>query len=99
MTKREELEGCIKALRTIIDNAQKEIVDLRKETLLLSDEKQWFSEEIESHPRGKYQRKNGWLDGKLVGMIHWKEDFKDGDTGQIITIDRSRIVRIDGKWQ
>ena len=99
MTKRKELECCIAALRTIINNAQKEIVDIRKETLLLSDEVQQFTEEIESHPRQKYERKDNWLDGKLIGRIHWKEGIKDEDTGEIITINRNQIVRVDGDWE
>lgn len=81
-----------------IEELKRDNIELAKQAILLSDEKQQFIEKIESHPRAKYQRKDNYLDGKLVGRIHWKEDFKDEDTGEKITIDRSRLVRIDGEW-
>lgn len=82
-----------------IDALKEENENLTKQWYLLSDETQQFKEEIESHPKRKYQRNPHYLDGKLVGRIYWKEYFKDDDTGDEIEIDRSMIVRIDGVWQ
>jgi len=34
---------------------------------------------------------------RLVGRKHWKEDFIDEDSGEVITVDRSEICTINGK--
>ena len=81
-----------------IEALKRDNIELAKQSILLSDEVQQFTEEIESHPKYKYQCKPNYLDGKLVGRIHWKESFKDEDTGKSIEIERSQIVRIDGEW-
>jgi len=81
-----------------IEALKRENIELAKQAILLSDEVQQFTEEIESHPKIKYQRKPNYLDGKLVGRIHWKESFKDEYTGDSIELKRSKIVRINGKW-
>jgi len=81
-----------------IEELKKENIELYKQAMVISDEKQWFTEEIESHPKAKYQREPNYLDGKLVGRIHWNEDFKDEDTGKLITIERSQLVKVDGEW-
>ena len=93
MTKREELEGCITALRTIIDNAQKEIVELKRETYLLSDEKQWFKEEVEEHGTKKKPKQY------LIGRIRWIGKIEDEDTHTFLSVNRSRVVRVDGEWK
>jgi hypothetical protein len=72
---------------------------LTKQDILLCDETQRFEEKIEeSHPRSKYKKKPHWLDGKLVGRIFWNENFKDEHTGEVITIERQQIVRVNGEW-
>lgn len=93
MTKREEIEGCISALMTIIENARKEILDLRRESYLLSDEKQWFEEKMECH--GNRKKKQDYL----IGRIHWIDQIEDCDTGTWFPVKRSAIVRVDGEWQ
>lgn len=93
MTKREKLTAKITAKEKQITLIHKEIVELRKQALLLSDKVQWFTEEKETHGRGKNKQE------MLIGRIHWKEDFKDEDTGKVITIERSMAVRVDGEWQ
>ena len=35
---------------------------------------------------------------KLMGRIHWYEDMEDVDTGGKTKIERSQIVKINGKW-
>jgi len=89
--KKQEALDKIEALKT-------ENLELSKQACLLCDEEQWFTEEIESHPKQKWQRKSHELDGKLVGRIHWMEGFRDEDTGQVIQIERQKIVRVDGQW-
>lgn len=87
----------VKNLKKITD-LKNENIKLAHESYLLSDDKQQFTEEIEHIPCQKYVRKPHWLDGKLVGKIHWKEYFKDDDSNELIEIKRSKIVRIDGEW-
>lgn len=77
-------------------NAKEEA--LQKENLLFCDEDQRFEEKVERHERPKYQRSPHQLDGKLVGRVFWREGFKDDDTGEIIYVDRERVIRVDGKW-
>ena len=98
MTKRERVNAEIEKNKEKIRDLNKQNLEIHKETLLLSDKKQWFTEEIESHPRAKWQRKDNELDGKLVGRIHWNQSFEDKGTGEIVTIERSRLVRVDGEF-
>jgi len=79
-----------------IKQIKTEIIELNREAVLLSDKKQQFTEKEEEvlicgRPK-KYET-------KLIGRIHWKDDFVDEDTGDVITIDRTQIVRINGEWQ
>lgn len=97
--RRNEIREEIAAKKKQIDGIIHEIIELQKESLLLCDEEQWFREKVEQHPRQKYQRKDYWLHNKLVGRVHWNEDFKDEDTGEVITIERSQVVRVEGEWQ
>ena len=71
---------------------------MTKQDLLLCDDVQRFEEKIEQHPKQKWERKSNKLDGKLVGRIFWKEDFIDEDNGEVITVERQQVVRVDGEW-
>jgi hypothetical protein len=95
---REEIKLKRKENFNKIEELRHENIELAKQDALLCDEKQWFTEEVESHPRRPYQRKPHCLDGKLVGRIHWKESVKDEDTGESFELERSEIVRVDGEW-
>jgi len=90
---RNEIEAELIKKRKAIEYLQQEIIDLRRKAVLLSDETQWFTEKMETLGRGKKKRET------LVGRIHWNEGFKDEDSGEIITVQRTRIVRFDGEWQ
>lgn len=81
-----------------IESLKRENIELSRQSMLLSDEKQQFTEEIESHPKLKYMRDANKLDGKLVGRIHFIDHFMDEDAGKEISVNRSQIVRIDGEW-
>jgi hypothetical protein len=83
-----------KKIQAILDENR----ELSRQKCLICDEDGFFTEEIEHHPRRPYQRGRNALDGKLVGRNHWFENFKDEDTGELVTIERTEIVRIDGVW-
>lgn len=65
---------------------------LQIEDMLLCDKVQHYKEEERTIGRGKSK------ETILEGRIYFKEDFVDGDTGNIITIERSRQVRVNGEW-
>lgn len=92
MSKRDELESEIKNKLAEIKVLEGKIAELRKETLLLSDEKQQFKEEIEIHT------KKGVTEKLLVGRIYWIENFKDQDADAFFPVERSKVVRINGEW-
>lgn len=71
--------------------------ELAIESLLLCDETQWFTEEKEivAVRNGRKKEKKEWI----IGRVHWKEEFKDEDTGEGIFVDRSQVVRVNGEWQ
>jgi len=69
--------------------------DLYYENLLLSDETQKYIEEereVVVTKRPKVTKK------VLFGMIQWNEDFRDDDTGEVVIIERHKIVKEDGVW-
>lgn len=93
---RKEIEDLITAKKETIQQFKKEIIELNRQALLISDEEQWFTEEKEivTECEGRKKRKVE----KMVGRINWNEDFKDEDTGEVITIERSQVVKMDGDW-
>lgn len=95
MTEREKIKERINAKHQLIRHLNREIIELRKEALLLSDEEQWFTEKEEEFV---VSRRPKVTEKQLVGRIHWNEEFKDEDTGKSIFIERSEVVRIDGVW-
>ncbi len=92
-SERQRLVDRIKANDFKIKKLQTENRKLFLESLVLSDGKRWFTEEMEVHGRGKNKKEY------LVGKVHWKEGFKDEDTGRRIFVQRTQVVRIDGKWE
>lgn len=76
---------------------QSRLIELERENCMLSDEEQWFTEIEEIWERKVGYRKKAKC-SVLVGRIHWKEDFIDEDTGDVITVSRNRLVRMDGEW-
>ena len=93
MTKRERLEAKITAKKKQITQLHDEIIKLRIDSYALSDKEQWFTETKEIVGRGKNKKE------KLIGRINWKEDFKDEGSGEVITIERCQVVKIDGVWE
>ena len=89
---RETLREKIKQCEAKIEFLQGLKERLVKEDYLLSDEKQWYKEERRVVRMG---RKNVEI---LEGRIYWNETFKDEDSGQVVKIERSMAVKIDGEW-
>lgn len=99
---REQIRQEIYEVKQEIKRLEEKRIELLKESLLLSDDKQWYTEQTEDIPEyvipeGKKRRKAVpvW---HHTGRTHWIEEFKDGDTNESIFITRSRIVKMDGEW-
>lgn len=80
----------------LITEIKSEIIALKKENLLLCDETQRFEEAEEEVIISRRPKKT---EKRLIGRIHWKEEFKDEGTGLSIWIERSQVVRVNGVWQ
>lgn len=95
MRRRSTIVKLINKKEELIKSLENEIVNLNREGALLSDKKQQFTEEnqdilICGRPK-KYET-------RLIGKIHWREGFTDQDTGEVVFIDRSQVVRVNGEW-
>jgi hypothetical protein len=82
----------IKKLNGIITTLHAETIELNKQQLVMSDNKQQYSEGFEEFGRGKNKVTH------FIGRIHWKEYFTDEDTGERVWIHRSRVVKQDGEF-
>lgn len=96
MTKRKKLENIIAKNNETIKSIQEKNVEIQKQLYLLCDKKQWFTEKLEmiTERVGKKKIKVE----KLIGRIHWNEQFLDEDTAKPFFVERSKIVRIDENW-
>lgn len=92
MTKRERIRKKIEAINAKILKLRDEKIELRNQSYLLCDKRQWFIEQEETFGRGKKKHTT------LVGSVHWKEGFNDLCTGKTHWIERKQIVRINGMW-
>lgn len=93
---RQDIRNEIQSKKDSIAQLEYELDLLWKENALFCDDEQWFTEEMETVT---VQRRPKVEEKRLIGKIHWKETFKDQDTDRSFTIERQRIVRIDGEWQ
>lgn len=92
MTERQKLREQIKAKREAIEMLRLEIIELRKQDYLLSDDERQYIETEEIISRGKSECT------ALIGRIYWKQKFTDEEDNPSVVIDRQRIVKVDGKW-
>jgi hypothetical protein len=92
MRTREDIRNEMRANSVEIDKLNAKNRQLHIEDLLLSDDKQWYIEENRTFGKGKNKVE------KLMGSIHWKQEFKDEGTGEGIWIERSQYVRENGEW-
>lgn len=96
MERREEIKIQILEKKLKINHLEKEINELTRETLLLSDDKSQFVEQKEFITKRINRKKV--MEEKLIGRVHWVQDFEDEDTGEKIKIQRSCVVRENGEW-
>jgi len=93
---RKELNDKIDANHEAIKKLRLENIELQKQEMLLSDDvQQYYEEEVEvvvkRRPKIVFEKQHR-------GIITWKEDFMDEDTGEVVTIQRNQVVRINGEW-
>ncbi len=93
---RKDIQDEISRKKELLNQLSLEILELKKENLLFSDDEQWFIERKEEHVT---KRRPLQKETFLVGRVYWMQDFKDNDTGEIIPIERNQIVRINGEWK
>lgn len=91
-TQRQLNLDAITQLKIAIEQLQRGITLLERENCLICDDKQWYKESIETEPFSKRK------ETRNVGRIYWNENFTDEDSGETITIERSRMVMINGEW-
>lgn len=93
---RQEIKDKIASSEEAINSLYEIIGSLRIKDALLCDDQQWYTEQKEVILT--YEGRKKIESVHLIGRIHWKEDFKDMSTGKIITLERNRMVRADGRW-
>ena len=94
MTKRQKIRSQISEKRNKIFQLEKEITELIKQDILVSDKQQRFTESEQGFTY--CNRPN--VEKKTVGVVHWKENYRDEDTGKFIEVERSKVVRVNGNW-
>ena len=92
---RQEIQNAISQRRKAIEALKEEIFKLWEQNMLLSDETYRFEEKEEDVV---VKRRPKIIEKKLIGRRYWKAKFVDDDTGNVITIDRQEVVRINGEW-
>lgn len=95
MRTRQQIKKEISDKKETIDTLKNEIDILKKEGMLLSDDKQRFTEEYVDVVINKRPKV---IEKKLIGHIHWFEKFLDESDGTLLTIERKKVVRVNGKW-
>lgn len=97
MRTRKDIRAEIQAKLEQIEQLKIERRDLMLEDVQFCDEEQWYTEENEVHEVSKRPKKEETF---LIGRIHWNEEFKNQDKpNEPFVIKRSKVVRINGKWQ
>lgn len=89
---REEIEHAKDQIQVL----RERICELNKENALLCDDEQWF---IEKEEEEVVERRPKTTVKALVGRVHYIQNFKDQDTGELVPVELNRIVRINGEWQ
>lgn len=89
MQKQSEIEECIKAQKKLAVIILNEIIDLRQQKVLCHSD--IFTVEQKNFGTRKEP------DFHQVKLMHYDDYFSDEDTGETITIQRTRPVEVDGK--
>ena len=95
MKSRKEIQDRQESINGQIESLESEWKELEKESLFLSDETQWYREVLEDVIIKKRPK---IVEKIVVGRIYWNENFTDESTGEVITIERCKPVRVGGKW-
>lgn len=95
-TARKEFNDQIADNNKRIAELQAENLELLKAALMTSDETQWYTEKEEPWiaGRGKDRKKTT----AIIGRVNWISKYKDEDTGKMVEVPRSRIVKVNGQW-
>lgn len=95
MSKRSVIEKRIKLAKAKLEMIKADIIEDEKSLLLLSDKQITVTEaeeEVVVKKRPKITEK------QLITRRHWIEDFVDEDNGEVISIERSELLKVNGKW-
>lgn len=68
---------------------------LKYRLLTICDLEQQYEERLETHKGARGEKE---FVENLTGRIFWLEQFTDGSTGETISIQRTKIVKINGAW-
>ena len=86
---KEEWNSCQKKIDEIKIELEPVIIDRFKQLRYVESE---VEERVKVAPR-KYEKKT-----VVKGLVQWDEDFLDSDTGEVITITRSKVVKYGDEW-
>ncbi len=89
---RKVLRNSIALRKDKISKLENEIEELTKAELMISDKFCWIKEVTLTQGKGKSKQ------DVTFTVIVWNEEFKDEDTGEVITIERFRAIKRDGIW-
>lgn len=90
----------LKELKTEWDNCERRITEIKEELtpIIIERFKQLnYKEEIIERKIRVAPRKFETEKAK-IGTVNWLEDFKDADSGEVTTINRSQIVMENDDW-
>lgn len=96
MTKRERLAEKIRLNNLKIKELENKNFLLEIESIQISDKYRKYSEKIEKIARLENRKKV--YEDVLIGKVTWKENWVDEDSGDVIEIERNRVVRRGDKW-
>lgn len=95
MKSRKRIHNQIQSRLKRIEKLLQETVELRKEQLTLTDKMYRYEEkEVEVLVSGRPKK----YETRLQGIRYWTDFFLDEDTGKKIALERSEIVKENGKW-
>lgn len=94
-TERQQILDAIATKKIILEETEKELIELYKKNAMFCDENQWYVETVEDVVIKKRPKK---VCTKKIGRVHWLENFMDQSTGDVIEIERAEIVSRDGIW-
>lgn len=97
---REEIQKEIENKKAQIRELRNQIQELYQQDCLLCDDEQWYTEEEEVTVVSKRPKKT---EKHLIGRIHWissfrNEDYPEDDARGWTKVERTEIVKVDGKW-